>query len=302
MGRVSYPPFFGYNSYLCRMIKIVADSGATKADWRVIHPDGTIQQITSIGINPLFLSREEICNILRETLRPALKGEVSKIYFYAAGITGSEMSTHIQECFRVVFPHAICTTESDMMAAARALCGDQPGIACILGTGSNSCFYDGEKILPDKVPAGGFILGDEGGGAVLGRKLLSDFIKRLLPKEIDQAFRNQYPDIDIHYVIQKVYREPIPQRFLASFSPFLHEHRNHPYINALLRTSFAEFFSRNVAQYNYPRYPVHLVGSIAYYYHSIISEEAHKQGMAIGKILKAPIDGLLAYHFLQKDG
>jgi len=278
------------------MFKIIADSGATKVDWRVVHPNGTIQQITTAGINPLFLSKDAICDILHRELRAAFEGDVGQIHFYAAGITGAEMECYMQECFQMVFPQAHCTADSDMVAAARALCGNMPGIACIMGTGSNSCFYDGEKILPDKVPAGGFILGDEGGGAVLGRKLLSDFIKRMLPVEIDQAFKTQYPLIDIHYIIQKVYREPIPQRFLATFSPFIHEHRNHPHINDLLRTSFAEFFSRNVAQYDYQRYPVHIVGSIACYYQDIITQEAQKQGMTMGKILKAPIDGLLTYH------
>jgi len=282
--------------YLCSMITLIADSGATKVDWRVVHPNGTIQQIATAGINPLFLSKDNICNTLYQELRTAFEGDVGRIHFYAAGITGIEMERTMQECFQVVFPHAVCTADSDMVAAARALCGNQPGIACILGTGSNSCFYDGEKILPDKVPAGGFILGDEGGGAVLGRKLLSDFIKRMLPAEIDQAFKTQYPMMDIHYIIQKVYREPIPQRFLATFSPFLHEHRNHPHINNLLRTSFADFFSRNVAQYDYMNYPVHIVGSIAHYYQDIITQEAQKQGMTVGKIVKAPIDGLLAYH------
>jgi N-acetylglucosamine kinase-like BadF-type ATPase len=244
----------------------------------------------------VFLSREEICNTLNLQLCNTFDGEVNQIHFYAAGVTGIEMEQKMQKCFRSIFPNAVCTVDSDMVAAARALCGNKPGIACILGTGSNSCFYDGHNILPDKVPAGGFILGDEGGGAVLGRKLLSDFIKRQLPAEIDLAFTSQYPQIDIHYIIQKVYREPIPQRFLAAFSPFLNEYRNHPHINHLLRTSFAEFFSRNAAQYDYRRYPVNMVGSIAHYYSDIIHEEAQKQGMTIGKILKAPIEGLLEYH------
>jgi len=280
------------------MIKLIADSGATKVDWRVVHSSGAIEQVTTTGINPVFLSQEEICNMLHKELRPAFEGQVGEIYFYAAGITGAEMERHMQACFRVVFPEAVSTAYSDMVAAARALCGNQPGIACILGTGSNSCFYDGEKILPDKVPAGGFILGDEGGGAVLGRKLLSDFIKRQLPAEIDHAFKTQYPHIDIHFIIQKVYREPIPQRFLATFSPFLNEHRHNSHINQLLRTSFAEFFSRNIAQYDYKHHPVNIVGSIAHYYRDMIGEEAQKQGMTIGKILKAPIDGLLEYHIL----
>ena len=280
------------------MISIIADSGATKVDWRVVFPNGSVKQVATTGINPVFLSQEEICNILTQELCCTFEGEVGQIFFYAAGVTGTAMENHMKACFQTVFPNATSTAHSDMVAAARALCGSQPGIACILGTGSNSCFYDGSTILSDKVPAGGFILGDEGGGAVLGRKLLSDFIKRQLPAEIEGAFKVRYPQVDMHYIIQKVYREPIPARFLATFSPFLYEHRHHPHINHLLRTSFAEFFSRNVAQYDYPHYPVHLVGSIACYYHDLITQEALKQGMTIGKILKAPIEGLLVYHQL----
>ncbi|MCL1973381.1 MAG: ATPase, partial [Bacteroidetes bacterium] len=271
------------------------DSGSTKVAWRVVHPDGSIQKISTSGINPVFLSHREICAILEE-LRAAFKGEVGFIHFYAAGVTGPQMEEYMQECFQQVFPKAVSTADSDMVAAARALCGNKPGIACILGTGSNSCFYDGQEIMPGKVPAGGFILGDEGGGAVLGRKLLSDFIKRQLPPEIERAFKTQFPDLDINLIIQKVYREPIPGRFLASFSPFLHEYSHNQHINNLLHHSFAEFFSRNVAQYEYKHYPVNMVGSIAHYYQDIIGEEAQRQGMTIGKILKTPIEGLLAYH------
>ena len=278
------------------MITLIADSGATKADWRALFPDGTVEQITTIGINPLFLSQEEILNTLTWELRTAFEGEVEKIHFYAAGITGPEMEQHMKACFHTVFPNATSTADSDIVAAARALCGNKPGIVCILGTGSNSCFYDGKEIAPNKVPAGGFILGDEGSGAVLGRKLLSDFIKRQLPADIDNDFKTQFPLIDINYIIQKVYREPIPARFLATFSPFFNEHRNHPHINNLLRTSFAEFFSRNVSQYDFHTYLVNIVGSIAHCYRDLIREEAQKQGMTIGNILKAPIDGLLDYH------
>jgi len=277
------------------MIQLIADSGSTKVDWRVVYPDGTVEKINTSGINPVFLSQEEICNILNQ-LRTDFEGEVSHIYFYAAGVTGIPMEKYMQECFLQVFPQAVCASYSDIVAAARALCGNQPGIACILGTGSNSCFYDGKQILADKVPAGGFILGDEGGGAVLGRKFLSDFIKRQLPVEIDRAFKAKFPDVDMNLIIQKVYREPIPGRFLASFSPFLHEYSHNPHINKLLHSSFAEFFSRNIAQYDYRHYPVNIVGSIAYYYQDIIGEEAQKQGMTIGKILQTPIEGLLAYH------
>ena len=278
------------------MTTLIADSGATKADWRAVHPDGTIRKIITSGINPVFLSCEEICTLLVQELCPSLEGNVGAIHFYAAGITGEAMAQQMQACFTRIFPQAVSTAHSDMVAAMRALCGNRPGIACILGTGSNSCFYDGKNMAPDKVPAGGFILGDEGGGAVLGRKLLSDFIKRQLPDNLDRAFRVQYPHVNMDLIIQKVYREPIPSRFLATFAPFLNQHRHDPHIDRLLRSSFADFFSRNIAQYDYRHYPVNIVGSIGYFFKELIDEEAQKQGMTLGKVLQAPIEGLLEYH------
>ncbi|MDR2586182.1 MAG: ATPase [Prevotellaceae bacterium] len=277
------------------MRTIIADSGATKADWRVVHPDGTIQTVVTEGINPVLLSQEQICTIL-QILYDSIEGKVDEIHFYAAGVTGPQMENMMIECFAKSFPQANAFAYSDMVAASRSLCGNHSGIACIMGTGSNSCFYDGTSMAPDKVPAGGFIIGDEGSGAVLGRKLLSDFIKRQLPKEIEQSFKTLFPDVNVDFIIQKVYREPKPSRFLASFSPFLNDNRNHPHINNLLRTSFAEFFSRNISQYDFTRYPVNIVGSIAFFYSDLITEEAQKQGMTIGTILQGPIEGLLKYH------
>ena len=163
---------------------LIADSGATKADWRVVSADGTVRALTTSGISPVFLDRDGITKVLREELLPNLEGaQIQKVFFYAAGIVSDEVSEKVCDALSQVFPDAVCEAASDLLAAARALCGDKPGIACILGTGSNSCFYDGAQIVSN-VRAGGFILGDEASGAWFGKQLLADFVKGLLPQNL----------------------------------------------------------------------------------------------------------------------
>ncbi len=275
-------------------MQLIADSGSTKVDWRAIMDDGSVKSIYTEGINPVFQTKEYIVNIFKTHLLPELGPDVKEIFFYGAGVLSPELSQTLSEAFKEVFPQSVCYAASDILAAARALCGHQPGIACILGTGGNTSFYDGKEITKG-VKAGGFILGDEASGGVLGKKLVADFIKGLLPKEIEEEFVKRY-DLDYPKIVAKVYKEPLPSRFLASFSPFINEFRNHPHIDNLLRTSFKEFFTRNIYQYDYKNYSVNLVGSIAHYYEDIIKEVAAECGVTIGRIIKSPIDGLVEYH------
>jgi N-acetylglucosamine kinase-like BadF-type ATPase len=232
--------------------------------------------------------------ILTDQLVPVIGAKVDQIFFYGAGVVGGEPSAKLERCFSKVFPGSTCEAVSDVLAAARALCGHKPGIACILGTGSNSCFYDGEGIA-ENVRAGGFILGDEASGAYLGKRLLSDFIKGLLPAPIENAFNKRY-GLDYMAIVQKVYREPMPSRFLASFSPFIAEFKNHPHMANLLKSSFEEFLRRNIVHYDYKKYPVNFVGSIAFYYKDILEKAVNAAGMRMGTVLQGPIDGLVAYH------
>ena len=213
-------------------MQLIADSGSTKVSWRAILDDGSVRAIETVGINPVFMEDAEIESILTEKLVPEIGTKVDAIFFYGAGMVGGEISAKLERCFGKVFPGSTCEAASDVLAAARALCGHKPGIACILGTGSNSCFYDGEGIA-ENVRAGGFILGDEASGAYLGKRLISDFIKGLLPAPVENAFKKRY-GLDYMTIVQKVYREPMPSRFLASFSPFIAEFRNHPHIANLL--------------------------------------------------------------------
>ncbi|MBQ8035061.1 MAG: ATPase [Bacteroidales bacterium] len=275
-------------------MRLIADSGSTKVDWRAILEDGTVKSISTEGINPVFQTKDYIVDIFKTKLLPELGPDVKEIFFYGAGILSAELSQTLSDAFREVFPQSVCYAASDILAAARALCGREAGIACILGTGGNTSFYDGNEIVKG-VKAGGFILGDEASGGVLGKKLVSDFIKGLLPKEIEVEFVKRY-DLDYPKIVAKVYKEPLPSRFLASFSPFINEFRAHPHIDNLLRTSFDEFITRNIYQYDYKNYSVNLVGSVAYYYQDILKEVAEKRGVTIGKILKTPIEGLIEYH------
>lgn len=273
---------------------LIADSGSTKVDWRAVLDDGSIKSVYTEGINPVFVSKDYIVNVLCTKLRPQLGTGVTDIFFYGAGVLSAELSNVLTTAFAEVFPGAKSHSASDILAAARSVCGHSAGIACIMGTGANSCFYDGERVVKN-VKAGGFILGDEASGGVLGRKLISDYIKGVLPAEIEAEFSKRY-QLDYMKIVDMVYKQPLPSRFLASFSPFISEFRNHPHINRLLRTSFDEFFKRNVHQYDYKNYEVHLVGSIGYYYQEIIKEVAAENNIRLGKILKSPIDGLVEYH------
>lgn len=273
---------------------LIADSGSTKVDWRALHSDGSVQEVTTAGINPFFQTEEQIIYELQQHLLPDVSALVNEIHFYGAGVSSPEKILVLQNCFRKVFPKARAFAYTDLLAAARALCGHKPGIAAILGTGANSCFYDGKDIV-DNVPACGFILGDEGSGAVLGKKFISDYLKRQLPAEISTLFTQKY-GLNYNSIIERVYRQPFPNRFLATFSVFLNENRTDPYINRLLKTNFEEFFTRNIVQYDYKKYSVNLVGSVAFHYSEIIKEVAAQNKIKIGTILKSPIDGLVEYH------
>ncbi|MDD7236795.1 MAG: ATPase [Candidatus Egerieousia sp.] len=275
-------------------MQLIADSGSTKVDWRAIKDDGSIVEISTEGINPVFITPEEIVKILSQKLLPVIGPGVKNVYFYGAGVVSPQLIATLSESFKKVFPESETFAASDVLAAARALCGHNPGIACIMGTGSNSCFYDGENIAKN-VRAGGFILGDEASGGVLGKKLISDFIKGLLPAHIQAEFDKRY-DLDYMKVVEKVYKQPMPSRFLASFAPFINEFIADPYMENLVSTSFDEFFKRNISQYDYKNHTVNFVGSIAFYFKDKLVAAAERNGMKVGRVLKTPIEGLVEYH------
>lgn len=273
---------------------LIADSGSTKVDWRAISNDGTVLELTTEGINPVFQTKEIILSIINDKLVSAFGKDITDIFFYGAGVVSAEMGELLGTYFSEVYPGCKTVADSDILAAAKALCGDNPGIVCIMGTGSNSAFYDGEKIVRN-VKAGGFILGDEASGGYLGKRLISDFIKELLPEDLKAEFDKRY-NLTYLDIVKEVYKSPVPSRFLASFSPFLSEFREHPYVKALLEDSFDQYLTRNIKHYDYKNNKVNLIGSIAFYYQDILKERAALQGMEIGRIIKSPIIGLVEYY------
>ena len=274
---------------------LIADSGSTKTDWCVILDNTPIKRIGTKGLNPFFQSEEEIQQELTHSLLPQLpEGTIDSVYFYGAGCTPEKAPTlrrAIADSLPVV---GNIKAYSDMLAAARGLCGREAGITCILGTGSNSCFYDGKEIVNHISPLG-FILGDEGSGAVLGKLLVGDILKNQLSPAIKEVFLKQF-DLTVPEILDRVYRQPFPNRFLASLSPFIAQHLEEPGIRQLVLGSFIAFLRRNVMQYDYTQYPAHFIGSVAHCYKEILQEAAQETGIRIGKILQSPMEGLIQYH------
>ena len=275
---------------------LIADSGSTKTDWCLVEHGEVLQQIFTKGTNPFFQSEEEISNEIAANLLPQLKTpEVDAVYFYGAGCAFPDK---IETVRRAILRHLQVKGEvevsTDMLAAARGLCGHRAGIACIMGTGSNSCYYDGEKIVQNVSPLG-FILGDEGSGACLGKLLVGDILKNQMTPELKEKFLSQF-NLTPADIIDRVYRKPFPNRFLASLSPFLAQNLNEPCVYNLVLNSFKSFLKRNVMQYDYQNHEVHFIGSVAYYYKDVLAQATVEMGIRLGTILKSPMEGLIAYH------
>lgn len=275
---------------------LIADSGSTKTDWCVVEHGQLVQQIFTKGTNPFFQSEEEISNEIATALIPQLKtNKFETVHFYGAGCAFPDK---IETVRKAIAAHLQVSGEievsTDMLAAARGLCGHQPGIACIMGTGSNSCYYDGKNIVSNVSPLG-FILGDEGSGAVLGKLLVGDILKNQMTPRLKEKFLEQY-NLTPAEIIDRVYRQPFPNRFLASFSPFLVEHLDEPAIRELVLNSFKKFLRRNVMQYDYQHARVHFIGSVAFYYKELLSEACKAMEIHLGTIIKSPMEGLIKFH------
>ena len=274
---------------------LIADGGSTKTDWSIVSGNQEIERIKTRGINPFFQTEEDISAEIGDNLIPRIKkyDPIEAVYFYGAGCAFPEKNEIVRRAIAHYLPVPV-EVGSDLLAAARSLCGHNPGIACILGTGSNSCLYDGKDIVRNISPLG-FILGDEGSGAVLGKWLVGDVLKNQLPVTLQEAFFAE-TGLTPAMIMEKVYKQPFPNRFLASLSPFLLRHIEDPAIHGLVSNSFRAFFARNVMQYDCRDHPVHLVGSIAWYYQDILKDIAREFGLRLGSIVQSPIQGLVVYH------
>ena len=286
---------------------LIADSGSTKVHWCLLTASGQCSDVFTDGINPLFQTTIAMQNSISNQLLPQIgsllwAGTLTHVFFYGAGCT-PEKKVFVQKALEAVFRKAEVHVESDMLGAARGLLGHNAGVACILGTGSGSCFYDGEKIAW-AVPSLGYILGDEGSAAVLGKRLVGDLLKNQLGDDLKEAFFAEY-ETSMADIIEKVYRQPFPNRFLAKLSRFCADHMDDPRIRALVYDHFVQFIRRNLKQYfaknekmvnDQMVNAVGFVGSIAYYYRPILEEAMAAEGIPVGTILLDPVEGLKEYH------
>ncbi|MBO7280752.1 MAG: ATPase [Bacteroidaceae bacterium] len=274
---------------------LIADCGSTKTDWVLHDSNSIVARVKTQGLNPTLQDSEEIYNILKEELTDKISSDApDTIYFYGAGCAYEGANERMRTALSKIFITKKIEINSDLLAAARALCGHEEGIACILGTGSNSCLFNGKKII-ENTPSLGYILGDEGSGAYLGRQLVSDCIKKQLPATICKKFLTQY-NLTVAGILERVYHEPLPNRYLASFAPFLAENRNNAEIKALLKHCFTLFFQRNTMIYRRSWLPIHIVGGIGITFANELKETAESLGLSIGNIVESPMNGLIEYH------
>lgn len=274
-------------------MKLIADSGSTKTDWCVLDGGNVVCRVAGHGINPFQQSYEEIKRIVKDELvcRLGPADAISEIEFYGAGCRDDKiqiMDDILSRAFVKADRVEVC---SDMVGAARALFGNSEGLACILGTGANSCLYDGRSVVAN-VPPLGYILGDEGSGAVLGKLFVNAMYKGGLSEQLRDKFLSE-SGLTLAEIINKVYREPLANRFLASMSVFIHKNLDDEALRNLVIDNFRNFFRRNVCQYKRNDLPVGAVGSIAFYYHEQLECAVKLEGYELVKVVKSPMDGLI---------
>lgn len=275
-------------------MKLIAESGSTRTEWALVEDNHLVQRVFTEGLNPFFQTRREISRSVRLGLPESFfKKKLDQVYYYGAGCSSYEKKNILGASLVAQFKTPI-QVESDLLAAARGLFKCEAGIACILGTGSNSCFYDG-KIIVKNVKAAGYILGDEGSEAVLGKLFLADLLKGLAPKELANEFHEKFR-ISVNDVMESVYNLPFPNRFLGTIAYFLGDYMDNEYVYNLLTNNLRSFFNRNVCQYDYINYPIRFVGSLAYAYPDILQEVAQEFGVEIDVIEETPMNGLIEFH------
>lgn len=274
---------------------LIADSGSTKTSWVLMNSQrNQLEPCQTSGINPFYQTEDDIFNILKSEFTLNING-LHSLYFYGAGCANPEKIDIVKRALNRLWCPENIVVDSDLMGAARSLCGQNPGIAAILGTGSNSCFYDGINIVKSVSPLG-FMLGDEGSGAVIGKKLVADVLKQQLPDHICNIFWKSY-QLSAAEILDRVYKQPFPNRFLAQFTRFIFQHIHEETLYALVKNSFIEFFVRNINQYSQAAdMPVNFTGSIAWHFSAPLKDAAMETGHRIGQITMDPMKGLIKYH------
>jgi N-acetylglucosamine kinase-like BadF-type ATPase len=280
---------------------LIADSGSTKTDWVLIDKEGQTRRYETVGFNPYFVPADEMSEILDKFLVPFIDNRgIRELFYYGSGCSTKNKCFIVEEALEKVFPQARLEVEHDLLGAARGLLGMEKGIACILGTGSNSCLYDGHEII-ENVPSLGYLFGDEGSGAHIGKIFISDYLHGKLPKIISLAFDKQY-NLSLENILDAVYNQPWPNRFLGSFMEFIAGYKDNKYIQGLVHSSFRKFFGEQVTKYSdYDKLPVSFVGSVAYHFKDIIKDVAAHYHIKLNAVKKDPIRGLVKYHYSPDD-
>ncbi len=274
---------------------VIADMGATKTDWSFTEGSTVIKTIQTKGFNPYFHTTGEIVDLLRKDFMEEDFSEIEEVHFYGAGCSTEEKIKTVEHALKIYFPYASIEVSHDLLASARALCGHAPGIACILGTGSNTCLYDGTHIIANN-PSLGFLLGDEGSGGDLGRELIKAYYYGELNEELDKKFEEQF-NVDKNSLLGSVYSTDKPNAFCAAFTPFLNQNIEEKCIEDLVKNSFREFWNRHILTYeNYQKLPINFVGSVAHHFKKQLEEVSKEFGSRIGIVIKAPVGKLIEFH------
>lgn len=278
------------------MAILIADSGATKCEWCLVSSRKKTQSVFTQGISPYFLDATQIEMIIRNELLPQLnRPRISAIFYYGTGCANPDNAKLVKKAISRVFDTREIAVTHDLMAAARALCGDKKGIACILGTGSNSCYYNGKSIVKNS-PGLGYVLGDEGSGAYLGKKVLQYYLYNTFDEELRYKFEQKYPVTPVD-ILENVYKKPFPNRYLATFALFLAENRGHYMVENIVEDGLNDFFFTHLCKYGESwKYPIHFVGGVSYGFRDVLRELCTTYEFELGKILKNPMEGLIDYH------
>ncbi|MCY7310837.1 MAG: N-acetylglucosamine kinase [Chitinophagaceae bacterium] len=274
---------------------LIADSGATKAEWCLLT-NGRKKTIITQGISPYFLNTGQITELLLKELKPKLKNvEVDEVYYYGTGCANPVNAKSVKKAVSKVFEGARVNVNHDLMGAARALCGEKKGVACILGTGSNSCYYDGKKIVKNS-PGLGYVLGDEGSGAYLGKKVIQYYLYGTFDDELRGRFDLTYTT-NTAEILENVYKKPLPNRYLASYARFLADNRGHYMIENIIEDGLNDFFFTHLCKYRETwTLPIHFAGSVAFGFKDVLQQLCNSYEFELGKIMKNPMEGLVEYH------
>jgi len=276
-------------------VQLIADSGSTKCEWSLLN-NGKRKNITTQGISPYFLKREQIISILEDELMPDLKNaEIDELHFYGTGLTNKENIKIVRLALKELFSNSVIVLEDDLLGAARALCGNEKGIACILGTGANSCYYNGKKIVKNS-PGLGYVLGDEGSGSYLGKKVIQYFLYNTFDEDLLHRFNKQFK-VTKDQILDSVYKKPLANRYLAGYAIFLAENRGHYMIENIIEDGLNDFFFNHLYKYNETwKLPINFTGSIAFGFKDVLEELCSSYELELGTVLQSPMDGLVAYH------